>query len=149
MSGREIYLETSALLQVLLDQTPSGALLTRLDAAERLVTSRLTQIECERALLRLGVERASPPERLAAAEQELAALFDRVEWIEISPEIADLAGRIAPATSLRSLDAIHLATWQIARRLAPDLELITTDRRLATAAGVETPGDGAAASESR
>lgn len=141
MSAPALYLETSALLRVLLDQGPNAALLARLDRAERLLTSRLTRIECERALLRLGVERSSPPERLAAVEQEMAALFDRVEWVEISAEIADLAGRIAPSTLLRSLDAIHLATWQIARRLVPDFELLTTDRRLAAAAGVDVAGE--------
>lgn len=141
MSELALYLETSALLRVLLDQGASRAILARLDRADRLLTSRLTRIECERALLRLGAERASDPEQLARVEQEMAGLFDRVELLEISAEIGDLAGRIAPTSLLRSLDAIHLATWQIARRLAPELELLTADKRLAAAAGVDAAGE--------
>jgi predicted nucleic acid-binding protein len=74
---------------------------------------------------------------VARAGHELALLFDRVEIVEISAEIGDLAERVAPDSALRSLDAIHLASWQLLRRIDPDLELLTTDRRLATAAGVD------------
>ncbi|MEO8195464.1 MAG: type II toxin-antitoxin system VapC family toxin [Thermoanaerobaculia bacterium] len=143
MNERVIYLETSALLQVLLEQGSHvgiNEILADLEHADRLLTSRLTRIECERALLRLAIERAATPEALSRVEQEMATLFDRVEVIEISAEIAELAGRIAPASPLRSLEAIHLATWQVARRLAPDLELVTADRRFAAAAGVVVVG---------
>lgn len=134
------YLETSALLRVLLEQGEGEEILAHLNRADLLLTSRLTRIECERALLRLAIDRAATPEALSRVEQEMMALFDRMEVLEISAEVAELAGRIAPASPLRSLDAIHLATWQIARRLAPELHLLTADRRLAAAAGVEAVG---------
>ncbi len=140
MSDGTLYLESSALLRVLFEQDGREEILARLDEAERLLTSRLTKIECGRALLRLAAERTVPPERLARAEQDLAALFDRIELVEISSEVGDLAARVAPSAPLRSLDAIHLASWQIARRFASDLELLTADRRLAAAAGVEPAG---------
>lgn len=140
MNEHVTYLETSALLRVLLEQGEGEEILAHVNRADRLLTSRLTRIECERALLRLAIDRAATPEALSRVEQEMAALFDRMEVLEISAEIAELAGRIAPASPLRSLDAIHLATWQIARRLAPELDLLTADRRLAAAAGVEAVG---------
>ncbi len=77
------------------------------------------------------------PAEVARAEQDLARLFDRVELLEISAEVATLAERAAPGSSLRTLDAIHLATWQLARGFEPDLELLTSDLRLAAAAGVD------------
>jgi predicted nucleic acid-binding protein len=55
----------------------------------------------------------------------------------LSEEVCELAGRVAPHHALRTLDAVHLATWQVARRIDPELELLTADRRLAAAAGVE------------
>ena len=139
MSAAALYLETSALLRVLFEQGETAPLVARISAAGHLLTSRLTRIECERALLRLALDRLAPAARIARAERELAALLDRVEMLEITAEVAALAGRIAPGSPLRSLDAIHLASWQIGRRILPDLELVTTDRRLADAAGLEAP----------
>jgi predicted nucleic acid-binding protein len=45
-------------------------------------------------------------------------------------EVCELAGRIAPASHLRALDALHLATWQLARQHHADLEFLTFDTRL-------------------
>lgn len=138
MSAAALYLETSALLRVLLEQGETGPILSRIAGAARLLTSRLTRVECERALFRLALDRLAPAARIARTERDLAALLDRVEILEITPEVAALAGRIAPGSPLRSLDAIHLASWQVGCRLLPDLELVTTDRRLAAAAGIDT-----------
>ena len=41
----------------------------------------------------------------------------------------------APGRPLRTLDALHLATYLLARRHIGDLELLTADRRLTEAAG--------------
>jgi len=137
LSAAPLYLETSALLRVLFRQRPYAGILERIAAAERLVTSRLTRIESARALLRAAREPGVEPAAAARAEQDVARLFDRVALLEISPEVAALAERVAPGSPLRSLDAIHLATWQLARGYEPGLELLTSDLRLATAAGIE------------
>jgi predicted nucleic acid-binding protein len=42
---------------------------------------------------------------------------------------------VAPKAVLRSLDALHLATFVLARREIEDLQLLTTDDRLREAAG--------------
>lgn len=137
MSAASLYLETSALLRVLFRQRPYAGILERIAAAERLVTSRLTRIECARALLRAAREPGVEPAAAARSEQDVARLFDRVALLEISSEVALLAERVAPGSPLRSLDAIHLATWQLARGYEPDLALLTSDLRLAAAAGIE------------
>lgn len=137
MSAPALYLETSALLRVLFRQEPFAGTLERISGAERLATSRLTRIESARALLRAAREPDVDPAQVARAEQDLARLFDRVELLEISPEVGSLAERLAPGSPLRALDAIHLATWQLARGFEPALELLTSDLRLAAAAGVE------------
>jgi predicted nucleic acid-binding protein len=137
VSAKALYVETSALLRVLFQEAPFTELAQRIDAAERLATSRLTRIECARALRRVARERRASDVDVARAGHELALLFDRVEIVEISAEIGDLAERVAPDSALRSLDAIHLASWQLLRRIDPDLELLTADQRLATAAGID------------
>lgn len=137
MSAPALYVETSALLRVLFQEIPFVELARRIDAAERLVTSRLTRIECARALRRVARERRASEVDIARAGHELALLLDCVEILEISAEVGDLAERVAPDSSLRSLDAIHLASWLFLRRVDPDLELLTADRRLAAAAGID------------
>jgi predicted nucleic acid-binding protein len=58
----------------------------------------------------------------------------------LSSEPADLESRLSRV--LRSLDAIHLATFVLARRELEGLELLTVDERLRTAA-TEPGGAGA------
>jgi hypothetical protein len=137
VSAAALYVETSALLRVLFQEVPFTELARRIDAAERLATSRLTRIECARALRRVARERQASEGDVARAGHELARLLDRVEIVEISAEVADLAERVAPDSALRSLDAIHLASWQLLRRVDPDLALLTADHRLAAAAGID------------
>jgi hypothetical protein len=45
--------------------------------------------------------------------------------------VCDLAALVAPSRALRTLDALHLATWLVARReFGPELGLLTADARL-------------------
>jgi predicted nucleic acid-binding protein len=45
-----------------------------------------------------------------------------------------MACQVAPTSTLRTLDALHLATYLLARRRIADLELLTADQRLLDAA---------------
>ena len=72
--------------------------------------------------------------RLADAWRELEALWSRCELWELSPAVCDLAPHVAPHTPLRALDALHLATFLMARRRIEGLELLTADERLEDAA---------------
>lgn len=112
----------------------SPALARRIRRARLLVTSRLSLVEGGRALLRLRVDGAVPEARLADASRELGALWARCEIWELTPSVCELAGRVAPHKPLRTLDALHLATYVLARRQIEGLELVTTDRRLEDAA---------------
>ncbi len=138
MSGTEpIYLDSSALLRVVFAQGERSLLARRLRGATAIHTSRLTLVECERAVLRLRAGPNRVEREIARIEIELQEIFDRAEVREISASICALAGRIAPMQPLRSLDAIHLATWRSTLAIVPDLALVTADQRLAAAAGVE------------
>lgn len=102
-----------------------------------LLTSRLSKVEAARALLRLRLLARASEEALADAARELDALWSRCEVWELTAAVCELAGSVAPTKPLRTLDALHLATYVLARRRIPGLELRTADTRLADAA--QTP----------
>jgi len=128
------YVDTSALLRVTLELGTTPDLEERIFAAEGLVASRLSRVEAARALLRIRRLQEVPESRLADVERELEMLLRRCELWELTAEVCDLAARVAPQRNLRALDALHLATFLLARRHAENLELLTADKRLQEAA---------------
>lgn len=112
-----VYLDSSAAVKLIVREAESEALESWLGPHDVLASSALLRTELLRAV------RRGAPRRIAQARAALAAFTLRV----VDDEILDAAGRIAPS-SIRSLDAIHLAT---ALRLADELEAIVTyDRRM-------------------
>jgi predicted nucleic acid-binding protein len=129
-----IYLDTSAFVKLVWAEPESDALsrfLTRRPAT-LLVSSVLLTVETRRAVQR------EDPSALARAD----LLLTRVGRIGMTASLVESASRL-PDRSLRSLDAIHLAT---ALLLRDDLDVIVTyDKRLATIAEahnlpVDSPG---------
>lgn len=138
MTAAAVYLDSSAILRAVLEAGMTPAVERKIDEARLLVSSRLSQVECARALLRLREAGGPPAARLADAERELASLWARCELWEITKAVCELACRVAPTKPLRTLDAIHLATFLLARQKIEGLELLTTDRRLEEATAGET-----------
>ena len=101
-----------------------------------LVTSRLSLVESARALLRVRIQGGLPESRLADARRELDALWSRCELWELSVAVCEQASLLAPDKLLRTLDALHLATFLVARRRIEGLELLTADKRLEDAANL-------------
>ena len=117
------YADTSAVIKLLAEETHSRAFAQFYDSDPKAewVSSALLRIELTRAVARVR------PALLPDARDLLTAF----SYIEIDEEVVDGAMN-EPDRSLRSLDAIHLAT---ARLLGPDLDaLVTYDIRLASAA---------------
>ena len=131
-----LYLDTSVVLRATLEAGTTPEVEHRIRQAAVLVTSRLAQVEAARALIRLRV-RGEPERRLADAARQIESLWARSEVWEITPAVCELAGHVAPGKPLRALDALHLATFVLARRRIEGLELLTVDERLLDAAGVE------------
>ena len=125
-----IFLETSALLRMLFDEEGGDLVSERLQNAERTVASRLIRVEAERVLIHLSLDRPRNQAQVLELERELRRLWPKMDFIEVTREICDLAGRIAPRSRLRSLDAIHLATYFRVKELDPDIELLTFDQRM-------------------
>jgi predicted nucleic acid-binding protein len=103
---------------------------TSLAAADLVLASSLTLIECDRVLIRATVlgllDEAAAGERRArlARAAEHRVLFD------LDAAIAERARQPFPHEPLRTLDALHLATATVARSLVPDLVLLSLDARV-------------------
>ena len=116
-----LYLDTSALGRILLNEPDAPAILRALEPFAQHVASRLLRVELRRLAARVGL--------LDAADQLLVG----VALLPVDEPVLARAETITPAT-VATLDAIHLVT---ALRLA-DAELLgavmTYDRRLAEGA---------------
>lgn len=115
---------------MLFDEEGGDLVSERLQNAERTVASRLIRVEAERVLIHLSLDRPRNQAQVLELERELRRLWPKMDFIEVTREICDLAGRIAPRSRLRSLDAIHLATYFRVKELDPDIELLTFDQRI-------------------
>ena len=128
-----LYLDTSAVLRAILEGGASPDLEARIARAPVLITSRLSLVESSRALHRLRQLGQISETKLADADRGLNAVSARCELWELTPSVCERARQVAPAKSLRTLDALHLATFVMARERIEDLELVTADQRLRSA----------------
>lgn len=135
-----LYVETSAVLRSVIERGTTRAIERRIERAPVLVTSRLSLVEASRALLRLRSTGAATEAQLADAARSLDALWARCEVWELTAGVCELAAQLAPDRVLRTLDALHVATYLLARRRLGEVELLTADRRIADAAGVRIAG---------
>lgn len=129
------YIETSALLRAVLETGTTPDIEQRIASASYLITSRLTLVEAGRALLRLRLHGRVTETELSDAARALDALWARCELWELTATVCDLAAQVAPTRALRTLDALHLATYLLARRRLGEVELLSADQRLLEAAG--------------
>jgi len=118
-----VYLDSSALVKLVVAEPESTVLMERLEAWPLRVSSVLALTELPRALGRAGFG--------AAARRRAREVLARVALVDVDRRILVTAAALEPR-ALRTLDAIHLATALTVRE---DLEAIVTyDRRLRAAA---------------
>lgn len=117
------YLDSSAIVKLVVDEPESAALRRYLRRRRPLVSSALARAEVLRAVLLEGED------GVARARDVLSA----VELIRVNDRVLTAAGVLRPE-DLRSLDAIHLAT---AQQLDSDLgRLVSYDEKLLAAASL-------------
>jgi len=128
-----LYLDTSAVLRAVLENGTSPEVEELIAAAPALITSRLSLVESARALHRLRQLGQVREVKLADAQREINAVWARCELWELTPSVCERARQVAPGAALRTLDALHLATFVLARERIEDLQLMTVDERLQAA----------------
>ena len=122
LDGSLLYLDASALVKLVITEQESAALRIFIAGDPLLISSRIGAVELRRVAARQDEQ---------PAEAQVDAVLANMLFVEVGELVAASAGTVAP-TSLRTLDAIHLAS---AVTLAPELDaLITYDARLADAA---------------
>jgi uncharacterized protein len=114
------YLETSAALKLIIDESESAALAAEVDGrGPSLAACRLLETEMRR------VAHREP----ALQQHHVTELLDGVDLYDMPASLFRQAG-LLPGPALRSLDALHLAA-----AIALDVDaLVTYDERLAAAA---------------
>jgi predicted nucleic acid-binding protein len=118
-----IYLDSAAVVKLAHAEAETEALREWLSerAETGWISSALVEVEAFRALARHA------PQAIA----RLHPVLDLIDMVDLSPDIRILAQAVSPA-SVRSLDAIHLAT--ALRRTGELTSFVTYDKRLADAA---------------
>ena len=115
------YLDSSAIVKLVIDEPESGALRRFLRRRRPLLSSALARTEVLRALIlegEVGITRGR-------------SVLARLDLVRVNDRVLSAAALLLPP-DLRSLDAIHLAT---AQQLGGDLGQITTyDDRMISAA---------------
>ena len=128
------YLDSSVLLRRLLGQ-PGGLREWRL--VRTAVVSRLAEVECFKTLDRLRLQGGVEEARLADLREALHRMFASLEIVEVTRPVLNRAAQPS-ATSLGTLDAIHLASALLWReRTGRNLVLATHDDALALGARAE------------
>ena len=126
MSSPFLYLDSSALVKLILPEPESQALAELLAEWDDPVSSTLAVIEVHRASRRASSD--------AVVRRRATEVLESIHLLEMDDGILESASSLEPAT-LRSLDAIHLAS---ALALAPELgALVSYDTRLTEAARLQ------------
>ena len=135
-----VYAESSALLAWLLDEEAAPEIRRLLAAADTIVASDLTLIECDRVLLRATALGELTEAEVADRKAHLTRAASHWHVLHIGPEIVDRARQPFPGEPIRTLDAIHLASALAARTAILGLKLLSLDvrvRRAGTRLGFE------------
>lgn len=115
------YVDSSAIVKLVASESETPALSKFLANRRPLISSALATTEVHRAVLPLG----------ESFLRQATDVLSRIELVRVSNEVLEDAGRLKP-TSLRSLDAIHLATAALFGNTLSGL--ITYDGRMLGAA---------------
>ncbi len=126
------YVDASAVLRLLFAEPGASVPLTD---GDRVVSSRLVEVETFRAVDRLRLVGQLDDRETAAKRKELADLVAMLDLAPVDDLVIDRA-KGSFAVNLRALDALHVATAEIlaSEATGEPLEFWTHDERQAIAA---------------
>jgi predicted nucleic acid-binding protein len=129
-----LYAESSAILAWLFAEREGSRVYPLLTSVEAVVTSDLTLVECERALLRAAALSRISETEVTDLRRDLLIAVSNWTVLRISSDIVERARKPFTAEPDRALDAIHLASALNARAAVPALEILSLDDRIRNAA---------------
>ncbi len=122
-----LYAESSAVLAWLLDEKSAADVRRTLAAAEIIVASDLTLIECDRVLLRAAALGELTEAEAADRRAHLTTAASHWHLLRVAPEIVERARQPFPGEPIRTLDALHLASVLAARAAIAGIKLFSLD----------------------
>jgi predicted nucleic acid-binding protein len=129
------YFDSSALVKLLIAEEGSGLTMAVWDQCDLPVSSRLAYPEVRAALAAAGRDGRLSARLLAQAEELWERFWSDVAVLDLSSDVAAVAGDLAARHSLRGADAVHLAS---AATIADvDAVFVVWDQRLRAGALAE------------
>lgn len=125
-----VYVESSAIVTWLLDQPGAVEVEAVLSAADDIICSELTLIECDRALRRLQVVAGPGSLNAEAMRERLEAAVTAWALEPIAGRVVDRARGSFPDDTIRSLDAIHVATAVVVGASLGEIDVLSLDDRV-------------------
>lgn len=125
-----LYAESSAVLSWLLGEESGAEVAGILAAADEIIASDLTIIECDRVLVRAVATGIMSEADAAERRHILARAAAHWHVLHLIEDAVARATRPFPAEPIRTLDALHLSLALAARAVIPDLEVLSLDGRV-------------------
>jgi len=125
------YLDTSALVPLLVTEPASPACRRVWDDADDVVSNRLCFVEAAAALAQAKRLKRLTARAHRAALGILTGLWEQLEIIEVDQPLVDRAATLTDRFDLRGYDAVHCASAELIND--DQLVAVTGDRHLLTA----------------
>jgi predicted nucleic acid-binding protein len=106
-----LYLDTSSLVKLYVDEPGSLDVQHRVDQAELVTTSAVAYAEARAALARRRRERSLTPKEHRNAKAALNDDWPRILSLEVTDGVSRTAGELAERHRLRGFDAVHLSSY--------------------------------------
>ena len=136
-----LYLDTSALVKLYIDEEGSSMVREWVNDAEVVATSIVAFVEGRAAFARRRREKRIPAVVHARLVRDFETDWDRYLVLEATELLIRRAGRLTEIHSLRAYDAVHLASAKVLQeKLAEPVSFASWDARLIAAARKESLG---------
>jgi predicted nucleic acid-binding protein len=103
-----VYFDSSALVKLLMSENGSDLAAEVRDGCDAAVSSRLAYPEVRAALA--AAEQSGSSRRVRSTKRRVRGNWGALRPIEVSPAVAQSAGRLTRDARLRAADTVHLAS---------------------------------------
>lgn len=128
-----IYLDTSALVKLYVEEEGRELVFAAVEESERVATSTVTYAETRAALARKRRADEMDEEGHRQAVADLDKQWSTYIRLNVSAPVAHHAGDLAERHALRGYDSVHLASAVRLRERFEDLQFLAFDGRLTRA----------------
>ncbi len=136
-----VYLDTSALIKLFVDEPGTKETASALDEAGAVFTHIITYAEARAALAKAARMKRITNKRHASYKAALENYWDNLEVITLNLPLIKRAGNLAEKHALRGYDSIHLAAAELVFRQHIEFIFACFDKNLnmaASAMGIKT-----------